>query len=57
MQDVQSVTFDGLARLCGEAMGVKDVEIHHYDPSKFDFGKQKAFPLREQHFFCGGRCV
>jgi nucleoside-diphosphate-sugar epimerase len=23
----------------------------HYDPTKFDFGKRKAFPLRQQHFF------
>ncbi|HEY9749177.1 MAG TPA: 3-beta hydroxysteroid dehydrogenase, partial [Allocoleopsis sp.] len=27
------------------------VEIVHYDPKQFDFGKRKAFPLRTQHFF------
>jgi nucleoside-diphosphate-sugar epimerase len=47
------VTFDGLARACAEAAG-KDpasVQIVHYDPKKFDFGKRKAFPMRVQHFF------
>lgn len=47
------VTFDGLARACAEAAG-KDpasLQIVHYDPKQFDFGKRKAFPLRLQHFF------
>ncbi|MEL4897254.1 NAD-dependent epimerase/dehydratase family protein [Crocosphaera sp. Alani8] len=47
------VTFDGLAKACAVAAGksVDDLEIIHYDPKKFDFGKKKAFPLRMQHFF------
>ncbi|MGI0486084.1 NAD-dependent epimerase/dehydratase family protein [Pantanalinema rosaneae CENA516] len=47
------VTFDGLARACAQAAG-KDpasLQIVHYDPKQFDFGKRKAFPLRPQHFF------
>ena len=49
----RAVTFDGLARACAEATG-KDpsaLKIVHYDPKEFDFGKQKAFPMRTQHFF------
>lgn len=45
------VTFDGLAQACAEAMGKPAPEIVHYDPSQFDFGKRKAFPMRVQHFF------
>ncbi len=47
------VTFDGLARACGEAAGksADAVQIVHYDPKQFDFGKRKAFPFRVQHFF------
>jgi nucleoside-diphosphate-sugar epimerase len=47
------VTFDGLARACAIACG-KDpdqLQIRHYDPKQFDFGKRKAFPMRIQHFF------
>ncbi len=44
------VTFSGLARLCGEAVG-KSAKIVYYNPKQFDFGKKKAFPLRQQHFF------
>ncbi|TVQ56097.1 MAG: NAD-dependent epimerase/dehydratase family protein, partial [Spirulina sp. DLM2.Bin59] len=47
------VTFNGLARACAAAAG-KDpasVELVHFDPKAFDFGKRKAFPLRAQHFF------
>lgn len=47
------ITFNGLARKCALAMG-KDphqVELVHYDPKAFDFGKRKGFPLRPQHFF------
>ena len=49
----KAVTFDGLAKACATAIG-KDpdtIEIVHYDPKDFDFGKQKAFPMRVQHFF------
>ena len=47
------VTFDGLARGCAEATGksANTVQLVHYDPKQFDFGKRKAFPLRVQHFF------
>ncbi|MGB5592463.1 MAG: NAD-dependent epimerase/dehydratase family protein, partial [Crocosphaera sp.] len=47
------VTFDGLAKACAIAAGksVDDINIVHYDPKQFDFGKKKAFPLRMQHFF------
>ena len=47
------VTFDGLARACAIAAGksTDEVKIVHYDPSQFDFGKRKAFPMRVQHFF------
>ncbi|HEY9782769.1 MAG TPA: NAD-dependent epimerase/dehydratase family protein [Leptolyngbyaceae cyanobacterium] len=47
------VTFDGLARACAVAAGLsaEQLQIVHYDPKKFDFGKRKAFPLRVQHFF------
>jgi nucleoside-diphosphate-sugar epimerase len=47
------VTFDGLARACAEAVGksADAIELVHYDPKKFDFGKRKAFPMRVQHFF------
>ncbi|GBG58815.1 hypothetical protein CBR_g216 [Chara braunii] len=45
------VTFDGIARACAEAMDLPAPEIVHYNPKDFDFGKKKAFPLRDQHFF------
>jgi UDP-glucose 4-epimerase len=47
------VTFDGLARACASAAGKspESLQIVHYDPKKFDFGKRKAFPMRLQHFF------
>jgi nucleoside-diphosphate-sugar epimerase len=49
------VTFDGLARACAIACGKNpdDLQIVHYDPKQYDFGKQKAFPMRVQHFFAG----
>ena len=47
------VTFDGLALACAEAAGksAEDIKLVHYDPANFDFGKRKAFPVRQQHFF------
>jgi nucleoside-diphosphate-sugar epimerase len=50
------VTFDGLARACAAAGKSPDsLQIVHYDPKKFDFGKRKAFPMRVQHFFADVR--
>ena len=50
----KAVTFDGLARACAIAAGKNPdaLNIVHYDPKAFDFGKKKAFPMRPQHFFC-----
>lgn len=45
------VTFDGIARACAQAAGKGEPELIHYNPKEFDFGKAKAFPLRDQHFF------
>lgn len=47
------VTFDGLAKACSEAVGKAPdtLQLVHYNPKQFDFGKRKAFPLRAQHFF------
>ncbi|MEL6496463.1 MAG: NAD-dependent epimerase/dehydratase family protein [Cyanobacteria bacterium J06623_7] len=47
------VTFDGLAYACASAAGKsrEKVELVHYDPQQYDFGKRKAFPVRQQHFF------
>uniref|UniRef100_A0A7S2XXV9 NAD-dependent epimerase/dehydratase domain-containing protein n=1 Tax=Fibrocapsa japonica TaxID=94617 RepID=A0A7S2XXV9_9STRA len=53
IQDVNAISFDGLVKACAVAAGKdpEDVEIHHYDPDMFDFGKKKAFPMRPQHFY------
>ncbi|CAN6467242.1 unnamed protein product [Victoria cruziana] len=45
------VTFNGLAKACAKAGGFPEPEIVHYNPKEFDFGKKKAFPFRDQHFF------
>ncbi|XP_044968617.1 chloroplast stem-loop binding protein of 41 kDa b, chloroplastic-like [Hordeum vulgare subsp. vulgare] len=45
------VTFDGIAWACAKAGGFPEPEIIHYNPKDFDFGKKKAFPFRDQHFF------
>ena len=49
----KAVSFDGLARACAVAAGKdpENLEIVHYNPKQFDFGKRKAFPMRVQHFF------
>jgi len=49
----RSVTFNGLAKTCAAAAGKSpdDVELVRYDPTQFNFGKRKAFPMRVQHFF------
>jgi len=45
------VTFDGIAKACAEAAGAPEPKLVHYNPKDFDFGKAKAFPMRDQHFF------
>ena len=45
------VTFDGIAKACAAAMGKPAPELVHFNPQDFDFGKSKAFPMRDQHFF------
>jgi nucleoside-diphosphate-sugar epimerase len=47
------VTFNGLAYACAEAAdkSADEIKLIHYDPSQFNFGKRKAFPIRTQHFF------
>lgn len=47
------ITFNGLARACAKAIGKSPDQLNlvHYNPKNFDFGKRKAFPLRLQHFF------
>jgi nucleoside-diphosphate-sugar epimerase len=45
------VTFDGIAKACAKAGGFPEPQLVHYNPKDFDFGKKKAFPLRDQHFF------
>lgn len=51
VQDEVAISFDGVAKLCGSIVGRDDVQIVHYNPKDFDFGKKKAFPFRPQHFF------
>lgn len=45
------VTFDGIAKACAKAMGVPEPELVHFNAKEFDFGKDKPFPMRDQHFF------
>ncbi|KIZ07150.1 NAD dependent epimerase/dehydratase family [Monoraphidium neglectum] len=45
------VTFDGIAKACAKAMGAPEPELVHFNAKDFDFGKKKAFPMRDQHFF------
>ncbi|MBE9031342.1 NAD-dependent epimerase/dehydratase family protein [filamentous cyanobacterium LEGE 11480] len=47
------VTFDGLAKACAKACDkdLSSLQLVHYEPQQFDFGKKKAFPMRVQHFF------
>ena len=49
----KAMTFDGLARSCAIAANKSPdaLDLVHYAPSQFDFGKRKAFPMRVQHFF------
>lgn len=54
ISDMRYVTYKGIAEACARAMGKNpgDLQFVFYDPKQFDFGKQKAFPFRLQHFFC-----
>ncbi len=45
------VTFDGIAKACAKAMGLPEPELVHFNAKEFDFGKDKPFPMRDQHFF------
>jgi len=47
------VTFKGLAQSCAVALGKNpaEIELKYYDPTNFNLGKKKAFPIRVQHFF------
>ena len=45
------MTFDGIAKACAKAAGAPEPELIHYNPKDYDFGKNKAFPMRDQHFF------
>eukprot|EP00877_Chromochloris_zofingiensis_P001834 jgi/Chrzof1/11651/Cz06g03210.t1 len=45
------VTFDGIAKACAKAAGAPEPELVHFNAKDFDFGKKKAFPMRDQHFF------
>eukprot|EP00199_Chlamydomonas_sp_CCMP681_P001772 CAMPEP_0119101704 /NCGR_PEP_ID=MMETSP1180-20130426/681_1 /TAXON_ID=3052 ORGANISM="Chlamydomonas cf sp, Strain CCMP681" /NCGR_SAMPLE_ID=MMETSP1180 /ASSEMBLY_ACC=CAM_ASM_000741 /LENGTH=359 /DNA_ID=CAMNT_0007085867 /DNA_START=75 /DNA_END=1154 /DNA_ORIENTATION=+ len=45
------VTFNGLAKACAKAMGAPEPELINYNAKDYDFGKEKPFPLRDQHFF------
>ena len=53
VSDDRYVTLAGLAHGCITAAGKspEEIKIVHYDPTQFNFGKRKAFPLRLQHFF------
>lgn len=50
ISDARYITFTGLAQQCAIAVG-KPADLVYYQPEKFNFGKQKPFPLRMQHFF------
>lgn len=45
------VTFDGIAKACAKAAGAPEPELVHFNAKEFDFGKEKPFPMRDQHFF------
>lgn len=51
VQNEQSITFDGVAKIAAKVMGRSDVQLVHYNPKEIDFGDAKAFPMRPQHFF------
>lgn len=40
-----------IASARAQAAGKPEPEIIKYNPKEFDFGKRKAFPFRDQHFF------
>jgi hypothetical protein len=45
------VSFNGIAKACAKAGGFPEPEIINFNAKDFDFGKAKAFPMRDQHFF------
>lgn len=52
VSDRTYVSFWGLAKACAVAAGKDNYDkFLFYDPKKFNTGKRKAFPLRNQHFF------
>jgi nucleoside-diphosphate-sugar epimerase len=51
VQNIQAITFDGVAKAAAKVSGQGSVEIVHYEPKEIDFGDKKAFPMRPQHFF------
>jgi len=53
ISDTRYVTFIGLAKQCAIAAGKDPSQLNfvYYNLKDFDFGKNKAFPFRLQHFF------
>jgi nucleoside-diphosphate-sugar epimerase len=53
ISDTRYVTFKGLAIQAAIAAGKSpdNLDLVYYNPKEFDFGKQKGFPIRMQHFF------
>jgi UDP-glucose 4-epimerase len=52
ISDRRFVSFLGLAQACAVVAGKPDYDkFVFYDSKKFNTGKRKAFPLRNQHFF------
>jgi nucleoside-diphosphate-sugar epimerase len=53
ISDLRYVTYNGIAKLCAQAIGKDPAKLQfvYYNPKDFDFGKKKAFPFRLQHFF------
>lgn len=54
IQDSQSISFQALARLAGQAMGKnpEDISVKFFVSDPVDLSGKKFFPFREQHFFC-----
>lgn len=52
----RGVTFDGLVRMCANAVG-REAKIVHYDPEAVGVNVKKAFPFRNQHFYSEPRAA